>query len=192
MSERRSEQADHLTHDLAAGAQDPAPRPPASDPFIALYPGTFDPIHNGHLDLIRRSSFLFHRVIVGIYDKPAKNLLFTTEERVQLVRESIADLSNVSVENYAGLTIEYAASSGARAIIRGLRATSDFDFEFQVALMNRHLNPTVEAVFLMTSLEHAHLSSTLVKEIAQLGARLEGLVPPPVARALRGARERGS
>lgn len=160
--------------------------------LIALYPGSFDPVHNGHFDLIRRAAQLFDRVIVAVYDKPDKRLLFTTDERVELVRKTVSGLPNVEVASYACLTVDYAVERGARAIVRGLRATSDFDFEFQVALMNRHLNPGVEALFLMTSLEHAHLSSTLVKEIAQLGADMERLVPGPVADALRRKRERGS
>jgi pantetheine-phosphate adenylyltransferase len=150
-----------------------------------LYPGSFDPVHNGHLDLIQRASGLFDRVIVAVYDRPDKRLLFTTEERVDLVRAAVARLHNVEVVSYATLTVDYALARGARAIVRGLRATSDFDFEFQVALMNRHLSPRLEALFLMTSLEHAHLSSTLVKEIAQLGARIDDLVPAAVAEALR-------
>ena len=156
---------------------------------VALYPGTFDPLHNGHLDLIRRSAHLFDRVIVAVYDKPNKGVLFSTDERVRLVRATVAELPNVEVASYACLTVDYALSRGARAIVRGLRATSDFDFEFQIALMNRHLNSGVEALFLMTSHEHAHLSSTLVKEVAKLGADIDGLVPPPVAQALRRAGE---
>ena len=157
---------------------------------LALYPGSFDPIHSGHLDLVRRAAQLFDHVIVAVYDRPEKRLSFTTEERVELVRATVRELHNVEVASYATLTVDYAIARGAQAIIRGLRATSDFDFEFQVALMNRHLNPRIEAVFLMTSLEHAHLSSTLVKEVAALGADIEGLVPPAVAAALRQKRER--
>ena len=156
---------------------------------VALYPGSFDPIHNGHLDLIRRAARRFSRVIVGVYDKPDKRLFFSTEERVGLVEATVKHLPNVEVASYSSLTVEYAIARGAKAIIRGLRATSDFDFEFQVALMNRHLNSQVEAVFLMTSHEHAHLSSTLVKEVARLGAHIESFVPPPVVEALQRRRE---
>jgi len=156
---------------------------------VALYPGSFDPIHNGHLDLIRRAARLFDRVIVGVYDKPDKRLFFSTEERVHLLETTVKHLPNVEVSSYSSLTVEYAIARGATAIIRGLRATSDFDFEFQVALMNRHLNSQVEAVFLMTSHEHAHLSSTLVKEVARLGAVIGSFVPPAVAEALQRRRE---
>lgn len=162
----------------------------ARNPRTALYPGSFDPIHNGHLDIIVRAAHLFDRLIIGVYDKPDKRLFFTTDERVELVGQAVAGLGNVEVASYSSLTVQYAAARDALAIVRGLRATSDFDFEFQVALMNRHLSPQVEAVFLMTSLEHAHLSSSLVKEIAQLGARIDDLVPGPVGAALRVKHER--
>lgn len=153
--------------------------------LVALCPGTFDPPHYGHLDVIRRSAQIFDRVIVAVYDQPAKGVLFSTEERLGLLRDAVADQPNVSVDRYYGLTVDYAAEIGARAIIRGLRATSDFEFEFQLALMNRHLSPQIEAMFLMTASQHAHLSSTLVKEVAHLGGDLRGLVPDHVAVALR-------
>jgi pantetheine-phosphate adenylyltransferase len=151
---------------------------------VALYPGSFDPIHNGHLDIIRRASALFDRVIVAIFARPDKRLFFSTEERVQLVENVTANIPNVEVATYTSLTVDYAVARGAAAIVRGLRATSDFDFEFQLALMNRHLNNRVEAIFLMTSIEHAHLSSTLVKEVAMYGAQVDDLVPQTVAAAL--------
>jgi pantetheine-phosphate adenylyltransferase len=165
-------------------------RPSSDNGLVALYPGSFDPIHNGHVDIIRRASDLFRHVIVAVYDKPDKRLYFTTEERVEQVREAVAQWTNVEAASYASLTVEYARVRNARAIIRGLRATSDFDFEFQLALMNRHLNEGIEALFLMTSLEHAHLSSTLVKELSQHGAPIADLVPVGVAEALRRKRER--
>jgi pantetheine-phosphate adenylyltransferase len=164
-------------------------RPSPDNGLVVLYPGSFDPIHNGHVDIIRRAAELFGRVIVAVYDTPDKRLLLTTEERVELVRGAVARWKNVEAASYATLTIEYAATRGARAIVRGLRATSDFDFEFQLALMNRHLNQDTEALFLMTSLEHAHLSSTLVKELAQHGAPVDDLVPSGVAEALSRKRE---
>jgi pantetheine-phosphate adenylyltransferase len=165
-------------------------RPNPDNTLVALYPGSFDPIHNGHVDIIRRAAELFGRVIVAVYDTPDKRLLFTTEERVDLVRRAVAQWTNVEAASYATLTVEYAATRGARAIIRGLRATSDFDFEFQLALMNRHLNAGIEALFLMTSLEHAHLSSTLVKELSLHGAPVDDLVPDGVGESLRNKRER--
>src|SRR5438309_10195868 len=150
-------------------------RPSPDNSLVALYPGSFDPIHNGHVDIIRRAAELFGHVIVAVYDTPDKRLHLTTEERVDLVRGAVAQWTNVEAASYASLTVEYAATRGANAIIRGLRATSDFDFEFQLALMNRHLNHDIEALFLMTSLEHAHLSSTLIKELANHGAPVEDL-----------------
>jgi pantetheine-phosphate adenylyltransferase len=152
---------------------------------VALYPGSFDPVHNGHLDIILRASKLFDRVIVALFALPDKRLFFSTEERVHLVKAVTANIPNVEVATYSSLTVDYAVARGAAAIVRGLRATSDFDFEFQLALMNRHLNTHVEAIFLMTSIEHAHLSSTLVKEVAKYGAQIDDLVPEPVATALR-------
>ena len=163
-----------------------------SHPLIALYPGSFDPVHNGHIDVIRRAARLFDEVIIAVYDRPAKRLFFSTAERVEMIERSIGDLTNVEVASYAILTVDYAVERGARAIVRGLRATVDFEFEFQLALMNRHLNQNVEALFLMTSLEHAHLSSSLVKEITQLGGSPDGLVPSGVADALRRRRELGA
>jgi pantetheine-phosphate adenylyltransferase len=159
--------------------------------IVALYPGSFDPIHNGHLDIVRRSAALFDRVIVSIFDRPDKRLLFSTEERVRLVAETTSDIPNVEVATYSTLTVDYAEARGAQAIVRGLRATSDFDFEFQLALMNRHLSKRIEAIFLMTSLEHAHLSSSLIKEIASFGTQIDDLVPKPVAAALQRKREMG-
>jgi pantetheine-phosphate adenylyltransferase len=122
--------------------------------------------------------------VIAVYDRPAKSLLFDTDERVALLREALADLPGVQVESYSGLTVEYAVRRGACAMVRGLRATADFEYEYQLALMNRHLHGEIEAVFLMTSLEYAHISSSLVKEIARLGAELKGLVPPHVAAAM--------
>jgi pantetheine-phosphate adenylyltransferase len=160
-----------------------------ADPLVAVYPGTFDPMHYGHLDVVRRAADIFDRVIVAVYDRPSKNVLFSTEERVEMARQSAAEINNVEVASYSGLTVTYALGRGARAIIRGLRATVDFEFEFQLALMNRHLSPKIEALFLMTSLEHAHLSSSLIKEVARLGGDMGGLVPPLVAEALQKKRE---
>ena len=150
----------------------------------AIYPGTFDPPHNGHLDVVQRTTHLFDEVVIAVYDRPAKSLLFDTDERVALLSEALSDVPGVQVESYSGLTVEYAVRRGACAMVRGLRATADFEYEYQLALMNRHLHGEIEAVFLMTSLEYAHISSSLVKEIARLGAELKGLVPPHVAAAM--------
>ncbi|MBI4213115.1 MAG: pantetheine-phosphate adenylyltransferase [Chloroflexi bacterium] len=158
-------------------------------PAVAIYPGSFDPVHFGHIDVVRRAAAIFDRVIVAVYDRPAKNVLFTTEERLTLVRAAVDDMTGVEVAPYVGLTVDYAVQRGARAIIRGLRAAPDFELEFQLALMNRHLSPQIEALFLMTSLEHAHLSSSLIKEVAFLGGQLDGLVPDHVAKALKEKRE---
>jgi pantetheine-phosphate adenylyltransferase len=133
---------------------------------------------------VHRTVRLFDEVVIAVYDRPAKSLLFDTDERVALWREALVGLPGVQVEGYSGLTVDYARTRGASAIVRGLRATGDFEFEYQVALMNRHLRGEIEGVFLMTSLEYAHVSSSLVKEIARLGADLKGLVPPHVAVAL--------
>jgi pantetheine-phosphate adenylyltransferase len=152
---------------------------------IAIYPGSFDPVHLGHIDIAHRAAAVFDRVIVAVFDHPAKTLRFSTEERVRLFQEGLT-CDNVDVIPYVGLTIDLARKLGARAVVRGLRATSDFEYEYQMTTMNRHLDPSIEAVFLMTSLEYAYLSSSLIKEVAAQGAPLEGLVPDHVAAALRG------
>lgn len=151
----------------------------------AIYPGTFDPIHLGHVDITRRAARLFDHVYLAIYDRPNKNLLFNTEERLALAQEVLADLENVTVVSYATLTVELAHRLGATAIVRGLRAISDFEWELQLALINRTLAPDVEVVCLMTRLEYAFLSSTIVKEVASLGGDVSRMVPPAVEAALR-------
>lgn len=152
---------------------------------IALYPGTFDPIHNGHIDIATRAAGLFDKVIVGLYDRPAKRLLFSTEERAEMARAALAHLPNVMVQLYNGLTVDFAGQVGASVVVRGLRAISDFEFEFQLALTNKKLAPGVETVGLMTSLEHLFLSSTILKEVALLHGPVSSLVPPHVERALQ-------
>lgn len=151
---------------------------------IAVYPGSFDPITNGHLDIIERSRHFFDRVIVAIAHNPKKHALFTVEERVQMLRMVLADLDNVECDAFTGLTVEYAQKVGATVVIRGLRAISDFENEFMMALMNRKVNPGVETVFLMTSSDYTFLSSSAVKELAQFGGPVTGLVPPVVEESL--------
>jgi pantetheine-phosphate adenylyltransferase len=153
---------------------------------VAIFPGSFDPMTNAHLDVARRAAILFDRLIVGVLHNPRKAPLFSLDERVGLIRESVADLgAHVSVASFDGLTVEFARSQGARFIVRGLRATSDFEAELQMAHTNRKLAPEVDTTFLMTALEFGYLSSTLTKEIAGFGGDLDEMVPPPVARALR-------
>ena len=152
---------------------------------IAVYPGSFDPITNGHLDIATRAAKLFGKLIIGVYDTPAKHLLFTTEERVEMVRQAIADLPNVDVESFSNLTVEFARQVGAQTIVRGLRIGADFEREFEMALMNKNLYSDCELVCLMTSQEYQFLSSSLLKEVASLGGNIDDLVPKHVATALR-------
>ena len=152
---------------------------------IAIYPGAFDPITNGHLDIAARAAKLFEKLIIGVYDIPDKHILFTTEERVDLVRQAIADLPNVDVEAFRGLTVDFARKVKAQAMVRGLRMSSDFEREFEMALMNKKLSPHLELVCFMTTLEYQFLSSSLLKEVARLGGSINDLVPKSVAIALR-------
>ena len=155
---------------------------------LAIYPGTFDPLTNGHLDLIERSARLFDRVVVAILLNSGKQPMFTVAERVAMTRDVCKDLPSVEVDTFDGLLVEYARRRQACAIVRGLRGVADFEYERQMALMNRHLSPTLETVFMMPPAEWSHLSSTLVKEVTALGGSTDGLVPPAVA--LRLARQR--
>ena len=152
---------------------------------IAVYPGTFDPITNGHLDVIRRCLSLFDRVIVSVAHREEKDPLFSVEERVEILKEALKDMKGVEVDHFDGLLVDYVRKKGAKAIIRGLRAVSDFEYEFQMALMNRRLDPRIETVFLTPSEEHSFLSSSLVKEVASLGGDVESLVPRVVGRRLK-------
>ena len=152
---------------------------------IAVYPGTFDPITNGHLDLIRRSARMFDQVIVGVTENPAKKALFPIEERVAMIREAIADLPRASVETFDKLTVDFARRVGARYIVRGLRAVSDFEYELQMGMMNRELASDVETVFLVPAAEFSFVSSTLVKDVIRLGGSVKGFVPPAVEKCLR-------
>ncbi|MBU5677375.1 pantetheine-phosphate adenylyltransferase [Alkaliphilus sp. MSJ-5] len=151
---------------------------------VAIYPGSFDPITNGHLDIIERASKMCDKLIVSVIYNPNKNPLFTLEERKKLVEESVKNYPNVSVDCFSGLLIEYAKENEATAIIKGLRAISDFEYELQMALMNQKLCPSIETVFLMTSSEYSFLSSSLIKEVARFGGCIKGLVPEVVYKAV--------
>jgi len=152
---------------------------------IAIYPGSFDPITNGHLDIATRAAKLFEKLIIGVYDAPGKNVLFTTEERVELVRQAIANLPNVEVESYSGLTIDFAKKVKAQTMVRGLRISADFQREFDMAMMNKRLFPELELVCLMSTLGYQFLSSGLLKEAASLGGNIDEFVPNHVAEALK-------
>jgi len=152
---------------------------------VALFPGSFDPFTNGHLDLARRAAAIFDRVIVAVAHNPAKTSLFTPEERVALIEGALAGTPSVTAMHFGGLVVDCARRVGAQVMVRGLRAVSDFEFEFQMALMNRRLSPDLEVAFLMPSQEYTYLNSTLVKEVARHGGRIRGLVPGNVERALR-------
>ncbi|MBC7263554.1 MAG: pantetheine-phosphate adenylyltransferase [Chloroflexi bacterium] len=151
---------------------------------IGLYPGTFDPITNGHIDIASRAAILFDQLVIGIYDRPLKSLLFSTEERIAMANEALKDLPHVRVEGYSGLTVNFARQLGARFIVRGLRVISDFELEFQMAQINRKLAPEIDMICLMTDIRYAFLSSSIVKEVAMAGGCLEEMVPPHVAGAL--------
>ncbi len=152
---------------------------------IAVYPGTFDPVTNGHLDLIKRGLRLFDKVIVAVGKNPSKMPLFTLEERLEMIKETACIDHRVEVAKFDGLLVDFARSKGAGAILRGLRAVSDFEYELQRALMNRKLDRGIETVFLMTGFRWIYISSTIVKEAAQFGGSLEGLVPPVVEQRMR-------
>jgi pantetheine-phosphate adenylyltransferase len=151
----------------------------------AVYPGTFDPMTNGHEDLVRRAASIFDRVVVAIASNPNKAPMFVLEQRIDLARKVIADLPNVEVKGYSGLTVEFALQENAHVVVRGLRAVSDFEFEFQLANMSRHLSPEIEHVFLTPKERFTFISSTLVREIASLGGDVSQFVHPIVADALR-------
>lgn len=151
----------------------------------ALYPGSFDPAHNGHVDIVERASKLFDELIVGVYDTPPKNLMFTTEERVDLFQQSVGSLPNVKVQPFVGLAPNVAREMGAEFILRGLRAGFDFEMEFEMALMWRNLAPDIDVVCMMSSLEYQFVYSSRIKEVAKLGGNIDNLVPDHVAAALK-------
>ena len=153
---------------------------------VAVFPGSFDPMTNAHLDVARRAATLFDRLVVGVLNNPRKSPLFSVEERIAQIQEAVAEFgANVEVAGFDGLTVEFARSHGAGFIVRGLRAVSDFEAELQMAHTNRKLQPGVDTVFLMSALDYGYLSSSLAKEVAQFGGEIAGMVPEPVAAALR-------
>ena len=154
-------------------------------PERAVYPGSFDPITNGHVDIILRGAKLFPRILVAVLDNPKKATLFSTGERVKFIREIFKDLPQIEVESFGGLLADFTQARGARAVIRGLRAVSDFEYELQMALMNQQLNPELETLFMMPSARFTFLSSSLVKEVFALGGSVRGLVPETVEQKLR-------
>jgi pantetheine-phosphate adenylyltransferase len=161
-------------------------------PVKALYPGTFDPPTNGHVDLIQRGSKLFDHLTVAILVNPVKNPLFTVEERVEMLEEVTGPLGNVSVATFDGLMVDFARSEGAMAVLRGIRAISDYEHEFQMALMNRRLAPEIETVFLQPAGRYSFVSSRMVKEVFSFGGDISGLVPPNVVKKLRARIKNGN
>jgi pantetheine-phosphate adenylyltransferase len=151
---------------------------------VALYPGSFDPLTNGHLDVLFRARRLADRVIVAILENDSKKPLFSVEERLEMIREIVGSDPGVSVRSFSGLLVDFAAGEGATLLVRGLRAISDYEYELQMALMNRRLAPSIETVFLMAKEEYSYVSSRLVKEVARLGADVSGLVPEPIRHRL--------
>ncbi|MFZ0614772.1 MAG: pantetheine-phosphate adenylyltransferase [Desulfobacterales bacterium] len=152
---------------------------------VAIYPGSFDPVTNGHLDIVKRGLKLFDKIIVTILHNPGKETLFSVEERLNMLRESMKSLAHIEIDHYDGLLVDYAAERKAQAILRGMRAVSDFEFEFQMALMNRRLDREIQTVFLMTGLRWIFTSSSIIKEAARFGGNIEGMVPPLVLEQLK-------
>jgi len=151
----------------------------------AIYPGSFDPITNGHVDIIKRALEIFDKILIAVLENPQKDPLFTTKERMDMIKEIFADRKDVEVKAFHGLLVEFAKKNNAKIVIRGLRAISDFEYEFQMALMNRKLNPEIETFFMMPNVEYSFLSSNLVKEVFELGGCLKDLVPEQVENKLR-------
>ena len=151
---------------------------------IAIYPGSFDPVTNGHIDIIQRGRHLFDKIIVAILLNPGKKALFSVEERLYMLAESLKDIDGVEVDSFFGLLIDYAERKNAKAILRGMRAVSDFEYEFQMALMNRRLNRNIQTVFLMTGMRWIYTSSSIIKEAATFGGDISGMVPAIVEKKL--------
>ena len=154
-------------------------------PTLAVYPGSFDPLTNGHVDIILRGARLFDRIVVAILVNAEKSPLFTLAERVDIARAVFKDQPSVEIDTFAGLLVDYVERRGAQTIVRGLRAVSDFEFEFQMALMNKRLNPAIDTVFMMPAEQYTYISSRLIKEVFALGGRVHGLVPDVVEERLR-------
>ena len=152
---------------------------------LAIFPGSFDPLTNGHVDIVLRSAHLFERILVAVLVNADKKPLFTADERVAIIREVFKDRPNVQVDTFNGLLVDYAQRKRATVLVRGLRAVSDFEYEFQMALMNRHLAPGLETVFMMPAEQYTYISSRLIKEVFTLGGEISGLVPPIVEQQLR-------
>jgi pantetheine-phosphate adenylyltransferase len=163
-----------------------------SDPRVAVYAGSFDPIHNGHLDIVQRCRKVFDKTIVAVLSNQEKSPTFSTEERVEMIADELVSCPDCRVESFSGLLVDFMSTVNARAIVRGLRAVSDFEYEFQMALMNRRLNPEVETVFMMPREDYIYLSSRLVKEVFFFGGDLDGLVPPGALERLSRVRDRES
>ena len=153
---------------------------------IAVYPGSFDPVTNGHLDIIRRASRIYDRLIVGVLNNPSKKTpMFSVEERISMIREVTADIPNVEVDSFTGLLVDFAKAKGAEVIVKGLRTVADFEYEFQMALLNKALNPEYETVFLMTDTKYSYISSSMVKELAGFRGDFTGLVPEAIISKIR-------
>ena len=147
---------------------------------IAVYPGSFDPITNGHLDIIKRASKIYDKLIVGVLNNSSKKPMFSSEDRKEMIDEAIKDLPNVSCDVFSGLLVDFAKNKGADVIVKGLRTVSDFEYEFQMALLNKALNPEYETMFMMTNSKYSYISSSMVKEVAKYNGELDGLVPKNV------------
>ncbi len=149
-----------------------------------IYPGSFDPVTNGHIDIINRAAKTFDKVIVGVLNNPNKKPLFTVEERIELLKKTVGHIENIEIESFSGLLIDFMVEKNSNIIVKGLRAVSDFEYEFQMALMNKKLSPEVETLFMMTNSNYSYISSSIIKEIATFGGCIKGLVPEVVERAI--------